>query len=116
MTKVLIVGSADLGTDLERALVSTPGGALEVARAFIPSVVVVDGADAAAALGLISRLRDNAGTRRSSIVVVSRDTALPEEALRQAGANLVLTGPVDPPLWNTRLGELLIVPRRVRTR
>ncbi len=126
MTKVLIVGSADLGTDLERtilwadgverALVSTPGGALEVARAFIPSVVVVDGADAAAALGLISRLRDNAGTRRSSIVVVSRDTALPEEELRQAGANLVLTGPVDPPLWNTRLGELLIVPRRVRTR
>src|SRR6266704_3301849 len=126
MTKVLIVGPADLGTDLERtilwadgverALVSTPGGALEVARAFIPSVVVVDGADAAAALGLISRLRDNAGTRRSSIVVVSRDTALPEEELRQAGANLVLTGPVDPPLWNTRLGELLIVPRRVRTR
>ncbi len=55
MTKVLIVGSADLGTDLERtilwadgverALVSTPGGALEVARAFVPSVVVVDGAD-----------------------------------------------------------------------
>ncbi len=126
MPKVLIVGSADLGTDLERtilwadgverALVSTPGGALEVARAFVPSVVVVDGADAPAALGLLRRLRENAGTRRSSIVVVSRQTALPEEELRQAGANLVLTGPVDPPLWNTRLGELLIVPRRVRTR
>src|SRR5260370_4375186 len=124
--KVLIVGSADLSTYLERtmlwadgmerALVSTPGGALEVARAFVPSVVVVDGADVPAAVGLLRRLRENAGTRRSSIVVVSRQTDLPEEELRQAGANLVLTGPVDPPLWNTRLGELLIVPRRFRTR
>jgi len=126
MTKVLIVGSPDPNPDLERtilwadgverALVSSPSGALEVARAFVPSVVVVDGADAPAALGLLRRLRENAGTRRSSIVVVSRQTGLPEEELRQAGANLVLTGPVDPPLWNTRLGELLIVPRRVRTR
>src|SRR6266496_1989825 len=126
MTKALIIGSAEFGTRLEptvlwadgveRALVSTAGGALEVARTFVPSVVVVDGADAPAALGLLRRLRENAGTRRSSIVVVSRQTALPEEELRQAGANLVLTGPVDPPLWNTRLGELLIVPRRVRTR
>jgi TonB family protein len=126
MPKVLIVGSADLGTDLEptilwadgveRALVSTPSGALEVARAFVPSVVVVDGADAPAALGLLLRLRENAGTRRSSIVVVSRQGGLPEEEFRQAGANLVLTGPVDPPLWNERLGSLLIVPRRVRTR
>ena len=126
MPKVLIVGPADLGKDLERtilwddgverALVSTPGGALEVARAFVPSVVVLDGTDAAAALGLVQRLRENAGTRRSSIVVVSPRADLPEEGLRQAGANLVLTGPADPPLWNARLGELLIVPRRVRTR
>jgi eukaryotic-like serine/threonine-protein kinase len=126
MPKVLIVGSAELGTDLERtilwadgierALVSTAGGALEVARAFVPSVVVIDGVDAQAAVGLLRRLRENAGTRRSSIVVVSRQTGLPEEELRQAGANLVLTGPVDPPLWNTRLAELLVVPRRVRTR
>ncbi len=126
MHKALIVGSADLGTDLERtilwadgierALVSTPGGALEVARAFVPSVVVVDGADAPAALALLRRLRENAGTRRSSIVVVSRQPGLPEEELRQAGANLVLTGPVDPPLWNASLEELLIVPRRLRTR
>jgi len=126
MAKVLIVGSAELGTDLERtilwtdgierALVSTPGGALEVARAFVPSLVVVDGADAAAALGLIRRLRENAGTRRSSIVVVSRQPGLPEEELRQAGANLVLTGPVDPPVWNAGLEELFVVPRRVRMR
>jgi eukaryotic-like serine/threonine-protein kinase len=126
MPKVLIVGSADLGTDLERtilwadgverALVSTPGGALEVARAFVPSVVVVEGTDAPAAIGLLLRLRENAGTRRSSIVVVSRQAVPPEEELRQAGANLVLTGPVDPPFWNARLGELFVVPRRVRTR
>src|SRR5260370_5887195 len=126
MLKVLIVGPADLCRDLERtmlwadgmerALVSTPSGALDVARSFVPSVVVLDGAEVAAALSLLRRLRENAGTRRSSIVVVSRQTGLPEEELRQAGANLVLTGPVDPPLWNTRLGELLIVPRRLGTR
>jgi eukaryotic-like serine/threonine-protein kinase len=126
MAKVLIVGPADLGTDLERtilwtdgverALVSTPGGALEVARAFVPSLVVVDGADVSAALGLIRRLRENAGTRRSSIVVVSRQPGLPEEELRQAGANLVLTGPVDPPVWNAGLEELFVVPRRLRMR
>src|SRR5260221_635104 len=126
MPKVLIVGSAELGTDLERtilwadgverALVSTPGGALDVARAFVPSIVVVEGTDAPAAIGLLVRLRENAGTRRSSIVVVSRQAGLPEEELVRAGANLVLTGPVDPPLWNARLGELFVVPRRVRTR
>ncbi|PYQ15835.1 MAG: hypothetical protein DMF79_19300, partial [Acidobacteria bacterium] len=69
MTRALIVGSAEFGTRLEptvlwadgveRALVSTAGGALEVARTFVPSVVVVDGADAPAALGLIRRLREN---------------------------------------------------------
>src|SRR5258708_21001574 len=74
MPKVLIVGSAELGTDLERtilwadgverALVSTPGGALDVARAFVPSIVVVEGTDAPAAIGLLVRLRENAGTRR----------------------------------------------------
>src|SRR5258706_1497738 len=126
MAKVLIVGSAELGfalertilwTDgVERALVSTPGGALEVARSFVPSLVVVDGADASAALGLIRRLRENAGTRRSSIVVVSRLPGLPEAELRQAGANLVLMGPVDPLLWNAGLEELFVVPRRVRMR
>ncbi len=126
MTKALIVGSAEFGTRLEptvlwadgveRALVSTAGGALEVARTFVPSVVVVDGADAPAALGLIRRLRENTGTRRSSIVVVSRQPGLPEEELQRAGANLVLTGPVDPPVWNVGLEELLIVPRRLRTR
>src|SRR5258706_2517645 len=126
MPKVLIVGSAELGSDLERtilwgdgierALVSTAGGALEVARAFVPSVVVVDGVDVPSAVGLLGRLRENAGTRRSSIVVVSRQAGFPVEELVRAGANLVLTGPVDPPRWNTRLGELLVVPRRVRMR
>src|SRR2546426_6440849 len=126
MPKVLIVGSADLRADLERTIlwaagmergeISRPSGALVVARSFVPSVVVMDGADVPAALSLLRRLRENAGTRRSSIVVVSRQTALPEDELLHAGANLVLTGPVDPPLWNTRLGELLIWPRRLRTR
>src|SRR2546427_1670784 len=126
MPKVLIVGSADLSTDLERtilwadgmerALVSTPTGALDVARSFVPNVVVVDGADVPAALSLLRRLRDNAGTRRASIVVVSRQTGLPEEELRLAGANPGLTGAGDPPLWDARLGELPIALLRPITR
>ncbi|HEY5906941.1 MAG TPA: protein kinase, partial [Vicinamibacteria bacterium] len=126
MPKVLIVGAADLGSDLERtilwadgverALVSTPGGALDVARAFVPSVVVVDGADALATLELIRRLRENTGTRRSSMVVVCRQSGVAHVEFERAGANLVLTGPVDPPVWNARLEELLLIPRRVKMR
>src|SRR5437773_12012416 len=116
MPKVLIVGSADLRADLERTIlwadgmeraqISTPSGALDVARSFVPSVVVMDGADVPAALSLLRRLRENAGTRRSSIVVVSRQTDLPEAELLQAGANPVLKGPADPPAGNTRPGGL----------
>src|SRR5258707_11935451 len=104
MPKVLIVGSAELGSELqrtllwgdgiERALVSTASGALEVARAFVPSVVVVDGVDVPSAVGLLRRLPENAGARRSSIVVVSRQARFPAEELGPAGAHLVLPRPV----------------------
>src|SRR5260370_34839560 len=122
MTKVLIGGPPAPNPDLERtilwaeggerALVSTASGALEVARAFVPAVVVVDGGDAPSALGLLRRLRENAGTRRSSLAVVSRQAGLPADELRPAGATLGLTGPLDPPLWTPALGGPLIGPRR----
>ena len=56
MSKVLIVSSADLtpvlggtilwGEGVERVFASSPSAALDVARAFVPSLVVLDGADA----------------------------------------------------------------------
>src|SRR5258706_14474309 len=113
MPKVLIVGSAELGSDLERtilwgdgierALVSTASGALEVARAFVPSVVVVDGVDVPSAVGLLRRLPEKAGARRPSVVGVSPPAGLPiEELLRGRGQPLV-TGPPGPPPRHTRL-------------
>ena len=127
MPKVLIVSGGDLtpvlggtmlwGKDLERVFASSESAALEVARAFVPSLVVLDGADAPAALSLVRRLREHPGTRRSSIVVVVPSAASPlaDEAL-QAGANLVLAPPIDAELWDARLERLLAVPRRLRLR
>jgi serine/threonine-protein kinase len=124
---VLIVSAADLtpvlgdtilwSKDVERVFASSPSAALDVARAFAPSLVVLDGGDAPPTLGLIRRLREHPGTRRSSIVVVSASPApaLEEEAL-QAGANLALGAPVDSTEWDTRFARLLAVPQRLRTR
>jgi serine/threonine-protein kinase len=125
MAKVLIVSTGDLtallgrtmlwGRDVERVFASTPGAAFEVARAFVPSLVVVDGEDPAAASTLVRKFRDHPGTRRSSIVVVSGAEAPRGDALNQ-GANLVLTGSVEPALWDTHFEKLLLVPHRLRMR
>jgi serine/threonine-protein kinase len=125
MAKVLIVSSRDLGAalgdtvlwapDVERLVASSPGAAFEVTRSFVPSLVVVDGADAPATLELVRLLRESRGTRRASIVVVEPAPALSEEELCRAGANLVLRPPVDPADWDEALQRLLSGPRRVRT-
>lgn len=123
MPKVLIVSSADLTPELgqtvlwrssiQRVFAAGPEAAFEVARTYVPGMVLVDGADGGASIDLVRRLRENAGTRRSSVVVLSRSPSLAdEEPLRHAGANLILAGQVDPALWDARLEELLSVPRR----
>ena len=62
---------------------------------------------------LVERLRADAATRRSSVVVVDPE-AQPsrEEALRQAGANLVLREAVNPVVLEAQLQQLLNIPAR----
>jgi len=125
--KVLIVSASDLspvlgdtvlwGKDVERVFTSSSSAVLDVARAFVPSLLVLDGDDALATAGLIRQLREHPGTRRSSIVVLSSCTAPPgDPEILKAGANLALHPPVDPAVWDARLAKLLAVPRRLRTR
>lgn len=127
MPKVLIVAAEDLAPELgrtllwkkgvERVFVSSPAMALDLARSFVPSLVIVDGTDSGDAIALVERLRESPGTRRSSMVVhCARAVPDDEEALRRAGANLVLSGPVDPSRWDARLEILLGVPRRLKAR
>jgi TonB family protein len=125
--KVLIVSEADLapalgetivwGRDVERVFASSSASALDVARAYVPSLVVLDGTDEPATLRLIRQLREHPGTRRSSIVVVAASPGpSPGEETLQGGANLVLPSPVDPAQWDARLARLLAVPTRLRIR
>jgi CheY-like chemotaxis protein len=123
MPKVLVVASADLSPELgetvlwsggvDRVLALPGEPALEAARRERPNVVVVDGADPLGAVSFIRRLRADALARCSSVAVLSRSKSLiDEESLRQAGANLVFSGRVDPFLWDRRLETLLNVPPR----
>jgi len=127
VSKVLIVSSADLtpvlggtilwGEGVERVFASSPSAALDVARAFVPSLVVLEGADAPATLGFIRQLREHPGTRRSSIAVVSTPPApAAEEEILKAGANLALRAPLDSEVWDARFKRLLAVPCRLRVR
>ena len=129
MPKVLVVTENDAAPwlartilwnkDVERVSASTPTAALEVARAFFPSLVVIDSAQPKAAAALARRLRAHAGTRRSSLVALCGTRAYRDDErteLRDAGINLVLSAPVDPARWNTDFERLLSVPRRLRMR
>jgi DNA-binding NarL/FixJ family response regulator len=128
MPKVLIVSATDLAPelgrsllwrdDIERVFVPPLGeAAFQAARRLEPRLVVVDGADSAATLELIRRLRADDATRTCSIAVLSRSPGLAdEEGLRTAGANLILAGEAEPSLWDSRFEELLDVPRRLEMR
>jgi two-component system, cell cycle sensor histidine kinase and response regulator CckA len=99
-------------SDVERAFAPDAQSAYDTARLFRPALVLVDGADAAAAIGFIRRLRGNDATRSSAIAVLSRRDLEDEESFRRAGANVVLPEPVDPEHWDARIEALLNVPRR----
>jgi hypothetical protein len=69
------------------------------------------------ALHFVEKLRRDSLTRGVSIAVLGRNLSMKdEEALRVAGANLVLSGQVEPGACNGRLDELLSVPRRREVR
>jgi PAS domain S-box-containing protein len=115
--------SADLGltilwrSDVQRVMVSTVEAAIEVARVRPATMFVVGGVDPTAASACLRRLRENAATRTSALAALcSLDHLDKEDALRAAGANVVLLTPVDPEVWDGRLERLLRVPRRRATR
>jgi eukaryotic-like serine/threonine-protein kinase len=126
MPKVLIAAATDVFADLDQTVLGsdslecvfapTASAALEVARAYVPTLVVIDGSDASGACAFIRRLRDCPGTRRASILAVSRVASDAEEDLLRAGANLVLAGPMDRASWDEQIEHLLSVPRRLRIR
>lgn len=125
--RVLIVASTDLTPELgetllwragiERVFSPSPAAAKEVIPSLKPRLVVVDAADESATLRFVEELRADLATRHLSIAVLSRSRSLAdEETLRNAGANAVLSGRVDPYLWDGRLEQLLEVPRRREAR
>jgi len=129
MPIVLIVSNTDLTPELgetmlwrsgiERVFVTHEDAAVATARRLRPDLVMVDGTDPRSAAALLRRLRSEPSVGDTSLAVVSRTVSVSladEEALRRAGANLVLAGPVDPSLWDWRLTALLSVPRRKHPR
>lgn len=129
MPKVLIVAGADLTpelgrtvlwrSDIERVFAPDREAGFEAARMLRPSLVILDDTDGRATVSFICRLRADPVVQRLSVAVLSRSQSLSlaeEEAFRRAGANLVLSGEVDPLLWDDRLEELLSVPRRREVR
>ncbi len=120
---VLLLSRADLSSDLSstvlwsegirRRAVTSTGEAITVARAQPPKLLVLAAPDVATAGQAIRELRAERATRSCGIVVLSPSPRFAdEEALRAAGANVVLPLPVDPVVWNGRLDELLHVPPR----
>jgi two-component system NtrC family sensor kinase len=122
---VLIVATSDLTPELgrtvlwrsgvERAFAVDPQTGFEAARALAPKLVVLDAATVEEAVSFVRRLRQDPDTRPTAIAVLSHSID-DEEPLRQAGANVVLSGQVDPALWDRRLEELLTVPPRLEAR
>ncbi|HET8644584.1 MAG TPA: PilZ domain-containing protein, partial [Vicinamibacteria bacterium] len=125
MARALICTQADLSRDLsptvlwregvERLAASSYEEARTVAIAARPELVVVD-RDLPRAAALVSALRADESTRRSSIAVVARgDVDTADLELLEAGANAVLRLPAGAD-WDDRLMPLLTVPTRRESR
>src|SRR5262245_15391175 len=119
---MLVVSAADLTAelgatvlwrdDVRRVSVPDHAGGFDAIRAFSPNLLLLDASAPEETEFFIRRVRGDAATRSTAIAVLSRSDLADEDLLRRAGANLVLTPPVDPRLWNGRLEELLRVPPR----
>jgi PilZ domain len=126
-TRVLIVASRDLTpqlgetvlwrSDIERVFSPSTRAALETVASLGVRLVVMDAESRDRALQFVEELRRDSLTRQVSIAVLGNAlSAKDEDALRVAGANLVLSGQAEPGLWNGRLDGLLSVPRRREVR
>ena len=105
--RVLIVAARDLTpqlgdtvlwrSDIERVFSPSPEAALETLPTLGARLVVMDTENANGALRFVEDLRRDPLTRGVSIAVLGRAlTLMDEDALRVAGANLVLSGRVEP--------------------
>lgn len=126
MPKVLLVASQDPSGELakgalfrsgvERILVTDPLAALATAKLILPNMVVIKGQPPQACEALARQLRASKETRRTAIVAsFGVGTAADADALQRAGVSLVISGPIDPALWDDRIEELLSEPRRRET-
>jgi DNA-binding response OmpR family regulator len=125
MPLVLICSQLDLEAELagtplwraevERHTASRMEEAQMLAVAARPDLVAVD-RDLPRAADLVAALREDAATRRASIIVIARgDHDAVEVELLEAGANAVLRLPASAE-WEPRLRELLAVPVRRQAR
>jgi CheY-like chemotaxis protein len=123
MRTVLIVSDGDMTPELERTILwrsdiervfEDSRGSTETAARVRPHLVIIDGSDLRQATSVLRLLRQAPETQGTSLAVVTSTTysTADEDALRRAGANAVLTGPVDESLWDWRLEALLSLPRR----
>ena len=121
--RILIVGPRDLASELGRTIlwrgeierVHAPDvdAGYEAARTVQPSLLIVDAGGHEEALAFVRRMRLDPVVRSTGIAVfLPAPTIREEESLRLAGANIVLSGEVDPVLWDRRLEEILNVPYR----
>src|SRR5687768_5786181 len=121
--RILIVGPDDLDAELGRTIlwrgeierVHAPDvdAGYEAARSVQPSLLIVDAGGHDEALEFVRRMRADPAVRSTGIAVfLKAPTVREEESLRLAGANVVLSGLVDPVLWDARFEEILNVPSR----
>lgn len=125
MPTVLVAGRDifvnELGTspvwrdDLERVIASDANQAATMAVAAKPALIVVD-RDMARAEYLIQKLRGDAGTQKTSIVIIASGPMQGDElGLLSAGANALLRLPPNAD-WDSTIARLLSVPTRKQTR
>jgi hypothetical protein len=125
--RVLIISPTDLSDrlgktvlwrdDVERVCAETAEAGFDLARRLPPSLILIHAGELPHPLALVRRLREDEATRRISLAAIAgKGRHLGEEALRNAGANLVLPASLQAAIFDRRLEELLEVPPRRETR
>ncbi len=120
---LLIVSGADLEPDIGRTVLFAggvprvvkehPDEACEAARTLRPRLVLIDAATIRPVRELVETLRHDPLTRDTAIAVLAGRRGLRDAGvLRAAGANAVLSRPVEPELWDARFNQFLSVPVR----
>jgi CheY-like chemotaxis protein len=127
MPKVLIVSGTDIRAELaptvlgrrevEWILATDPEAGFEKARSQQPKLVIAALNELSQTEAFLRRIRQDEATRQVGLVVLAAPLRhQEEEALLQAGANVVLSGRADPFHWNEALETLLRVPWRRQVR